>query len=107
MGILTDEKIKRIMVDYSNLREERLFPDSPDARNTYTMENILSMGVNMEPAMLAAEAQDQHTREEVKKKLYHPPIFFKDIPNVSSENMAKMMLKVREYYDIVFEEAVK
>ena len=51
------------------------------------------------------KAQDARTRKAVADKLYHPPIVFKDI-DVSSEALAQILTKVREYYQIVFDEAV-
>ena len=41
--------------------------------------------------------------EDIKSKLYHPPIVIK--ADVSSEALAEIMVKVREYYQIVFDEA--
>jgi len=40
--VLSDEKIKKALVEHCNWCEEQLLPDSPEDRNTYTMENIYS-----------------------------------------------------------------
>lgn len=43
--------------------------------------------------------------EEIKGKLYHPPIALKNI-EIAEETLAEIMVQVRKYYQIVFDEAV-
>ena len=52
-----------------------------------------------------AKTQDQLTLKGVKEKLYHRPIPIES--EASNEEVVKIMLKVREYYQIVFDEAVE
>jgi len=55
--------------------------------------------------LLADKVPDirQKVREEINGKLYHPPIVTR--ADVSSEALAGIMVKVRNYYQIVFDEA--
>jgi len=45
--------------------------------------------------------------QEIKKKLYHPPIAFSKDIDVDSKVLITIMGQVRRYYQIVFDEATE